>query len=107
MGFKEYYTEGRNFWALFSIKKCNERWSILNIETNNRYYIKLGEDSNSIEGMQKFLESINATPASKPKTQGKIDFYEFAQNVMTNQKALIYIKSGNWDKIKQTWTLEK
>ena len=105
--FKEYYTEGRNKWDVFSIKKCDQRWSICNTETNQRFYIKLGDNPNSISGIQKFLEDIIATPAYKPKTKGEIDFHEFAQKIMAKEKANIYVKSGMFDKIKSTWILDE
>jgi len=106
MRFREFYlTEGRNKWSIFEIKKTAKRWSIYNTETNKRYYIKLGEDPANVGSMQKFLEDILATNETRPKTRGEIDFKEFATSVVTNEKAKIHVKSGNWDRIKKTWVI--
>lgn len=107
MKFKEFYTEGRNRWSVFELKMCEKRWSILNTESGQRFYIKVGEKPNDIGGMQKFLEQLLATPASLPKTKGEIDFHEFATKVVAKEKANIYVKSGMWDQIKKTWVLEE
>lgn len=105
MRFKNYYTEGRNKWDTFTIKKGDKKWSFINTVTGKRYYIKLNDNETDVSAMQKFLKDILATPGTKPKTKGNIDYHEFAQKVLGKEKATVYIKSGNWEKIRKTWTL--
>jgi len=106
MKFKEFYlTEGRNKWSIFEIKKTAKRWSLLNTETNQRHYIKLNDDPANVGSMQKFLEELLAKDHTRPKTKGDINFNEFATNVLTKEKAKIYVKSGNWERIKKAWVI--
>lgn len=105
--FKDMYTEGRNKWDVFTIKKCDQRWSFINTASGKRYYIKLSDNVNDVGKMQQFLSDILAKPANLPKTQGKIDFNDFATKVIGKKKADVYIKSGNWDEIRKKWNLDE
>jgi hypothetical protein len=106
MRFKEYYTEGRNKWDMFQLRKCDKRWSFVNLETKQRYFIKIN-DPNNAGGMQKFLEDILATDSTVPKTKGTVDFKIMADDIMSGKKSQIHVKSGMWDKIKKTWIVEE
>lgn len=104
--FKDYYLkEGRNAWNVFSIKKCNSRWSFRNKDTGSINYIKI-KDASNLGGMQKFLEDILATPGERPKTRGEIDYKKFAEDIMSGNKHKVYVKSGKFETIKKTWLVE-
>ena len=107
MNFKTYYTEGRNPWHLFSIKRGhkNKKWSFRDTQTNSIYYIKI-DPNNEIGSMQKFLKDLEATPGTIPKTKGDIDFYDFAVSVIIGDVYKIYVKSGKFQLIKDTWELK-
>ncbi len=107
MNFKEFYTEGRHRWDLFSIKRgaTNQRWSFRNTTTNAINFIKI-DPNNEIGSMQKFLKDIKATPGVRPKTQGNIDFHKFARDVIMGDSYKVYVKQGHFDDIKNTWILE-
>ena len=106
MNFKNFYTEGRDNWSLFELKKTNKRWSFLNTESGKRYFINLGDNVNHVGGIQKFLEEIGATDNTIPKTKGTIDYNNFAMDVISGKKQNIHVKSSNWDSIKKTWLLD-
>ena len=107
MRFKNFYIkEGRNKWEIFEIKRCDKRWTFRNTESGKINYIKIDSD-NEFGGMQRFLTDVLATPGSKPKTQGKINYHEFASDVLTGKKSKVYIKSGKFEQIQKTWILPR
>lgn len=105
MGWKDYISEGRNPWMLFTIKKGKDRWSFRNTQTNKLNYVKISP-TNEIGSMQNFLKELIATPGALPKTHGKINYYEFAREVVAGNKHKVYIKSGKFNDIQKTWLLE-
>jgi len=104
--FKEMYTEGRDNWNNFALKKTNKRWSFLNTESGKRYFIKLSDNVNHVGAIQKFLEDIGATDGNTPKTTGTVNYNELASDVISGKIANIHVKSGNFDKLKGMWDLE-
>ena len=105
-GFKDFYLqEGRNAWNVFSIKRCESRWSFRNKDTGKLNYIKI-KDPTNLGAMQKFLEDIYATPGEKPKTRGEIDYKKFAEDILSGKKHSVYVKSGKFETIKRTWLIE-
>lgn len=105
MRFKEYITEGRDKWNLFTIKKGNDKWSFRNKETGKLNYIKINKFE-EIGSMQRFLQDVKATPPTFPKTKGEIDYYKFASDVVGKKQASVFIKSGKWEDIQKTWLLD-
>ena len=106
MSYKDYIKEGRNKWDMFSLKQTESRWSFKNLNTGQRYFVKLGE-KNYIGKIQQFLTDIQATSSEGRKTTGEIDFHAFAQNVVKNGGInQFYVKSGRWNDIKSTWVIK-
>lgn len=106
MKFKEFYTEGRNKWNMFELKKCDKRWSFVNTESGQRYFIKMDEPNN-VSNIQKFLEDVMATDDTTPKTKNPVDFKRLATEIISGNKTKIHIKSGKWENLKSTWILDK
>jgi len=105
--FKEYFKEGRDKWDNFTLKRTNKRWSFNNTTSGKKYYIKLdGNNVNYIGDIQKFLNDLKATDGSTPKTKGEINYGEFAGQIVSGEKTNIHVKSGNFDKIKNTWIID-
>jgi len=102
--FIDTYYEGRNPWMVFTIKKNESRWSFRNTETGKLNYIKVSE-KDAITTMQRFLEDLGATPGSRPKTMGQIDYKKFAEDVVGGKKANVYVRSGKFETIQKTWLL--
>jgi hypothetical protein len=106
MNFKDFYLiEGRNAWNIFKIKMNDKKWSFRNLETNQLYFIKINEN-NVFDSLIKFLKDIEATPPTIPKTKGIINYDEFANNIMKGKYATVFVKSGMFEKIKNTWVIE-
>ncbi len=55
--------------------------------------------------MASFLRELQATPGVGNKTQGQIDHFTFASNLIKGEKNNIYVKSGMFEKIRNTWLL--
>jgi len=106
MKFKDVYYEGRNSWSNFTLKRTNKRWSFMNTESGQRYFVKLGDNTNHVGGIQRFLEEIGATDNTTPKTKGNIDYNQFAMDVVAGKKANVHVKSGMFEKIKGTWIID-
>ena len=106
MKFKDYLYEGRNRWDLFSIKRGaqHKKWSFRNTHTNKFNYIKINPN-NEVASMQKFLKSLLATPGTKPKTKGNIDYHDFAQQVIGGKIYKVYVKQGKFQDIQDAWVL--
>ena len=103
--FKQFYlSEGRTPWNIFSVKRCNERWTFKNEDTGVLSYVKINPNR-EIESMKEFLESLGATSGEKPKTKGTIDYLKFASDIIGEKKSKIYIKSSLFEMIKKTWQL--
>lgn len=103
--FKEFYNEGRNKWSIFEIRRGEKKWTFFNTETGTWNVININKNK-PIASIQKFLMDICATPGELPKTKGDIDYFQFAHDVVNNNKPKIYVKSGMFEKIKKTWVLE-
>lgn len=95
--------EGRDRWMVFSIRRTDKRWSLRNDETNKRYYIKV--DSYDIGSLQHFLKNIEAKSPIIPKTVGEPDYVKMAHDLSNGKVSQIYIKSGKFDEVKNTWSL--
>ena len=107
MKFKSFYIqEGRNRWYKFEIKKTNKRWSVLNTESGQRFFLKLSDKENNISGIQRFLEDTKSTDENTPKTKGKINYEQFARDVIAGKKANFHCKSGMLEIWKKTWLVD-
>jgi len=106
MSFKNFYFEGRDYWAPFSVKKNEKKWTFTNLESNKKFYVKINKD-NIYDSMGAFLREIGASAnISDRKTKDNIDHFLFASNIIKGETNKIFIKASNWEKVRKTWVLE-
>ena len=98
--------EGRPKLIKFTLKKNAKRWTLKNMDSGNKYFIKIhiGDEMQSICN---FLISIHAHDEyTSPRTDGVVNYLAMAKEIYSGISPILWVAENRIPIIKSTWELE-